>query len=152
MAWWPFVSLGRYSRQPISCFLCWQSSQRRRYSSWYGCHQENGEILDPIFSIPVRAYSSKKSWRLQFHNSELYFWTRLPNLCSQRRCERDFILIPTHFYNATLQLRAFAWHSASWPAGPMTIRHFDFSFFSFNPRDLYYLGYKKNNNNKICLS
>jgi len=28
-AWWPFVSLGRYSRQPISCFLRWQSSHRR---------------------------------------------------------------------------------------------------------------------------
>ena len=28
--------------------------------------------------------------------------------------------------------------------GLMTIRHFDFSIFSFNPGDLYYLGYKKN--------
>ena len=60
---------------------------------------------------------------LQFHNSELYFRTRPPNLCSHRRCERDFVFIPTHFYHATtLQLRAFAWHSASWPAGPLTIR------------------------------
>ena len=73
-----------------------------------------------------------ESWRLQFHNSELYFRTRPPNLCSRRRCERDFILIPTHFYHATmLQLRAFARHSASWPARPMTIWNFDFSFFSF---------------------
>ena len=38
--------------------------------------------------------------------------------------------IPTHFYHATtLQLRAFARHSASWPAGPMTVWRFDFSFF-----------------------
>ena len=53
-----------------------------------------------------------------------------------------YILIPTHFYHATtLQLRAFARHSASWPTGPMTIRHFYFSFFLvFNPGDLYYLG------------
>ena len=28
-AWWPFISLGRYSRQPISCFLRWHSSHRR---------------------------------------------------------------------------------------------------------------------------
>ena len=44
-----------------------------------------------------------------------------------------------------------------WAAGPMTIRHFDFSFFLlFNPGDLYYLGYKNNNNNNnnnklLCL-
>ena len=86
------------------------------------------------------------SWRLQFHNSELYFRSRAPNLCSHRRCERDFVLFPTHFYHATtLQLCAFARHSASWPAGPMTIRHFDFSIFVFNRGDLYYLGYKKYN-------
>ena len=54
--------------------------------------------------------------------------SRLWNFCSHRRCERDFILIPTHFYHATtLQLCAFAWHSATWPAGPMIIRHFDIS-------------------------
>jgi len=143
MARSPFVSLGRYSRQPISC-LRWQSS-----------HHENREILDPIFSIQVRAYSSRKSWRLQFHNSELYFRTRPPNLCSHRRCERDFILIPTHFYHATtLQLRAFARHSVSWPAGPMTIRHFDFSFFSFYPGIFTTWGIKINNNNnnkQICI-
>ena len=105
---WPFVSLGLFSRQPISCFLRWQSSHRCRYS--------------------------RKSWPLQFHGSELHFQTRPPNLCSHRRCERDFVLIPTHFYHATtLQLSAFARHSASWPAGPMTIRHFDLilAFFSF---------------------
>ena len=73
-----------------------------------------GEILDPIFSIQVRAYSSRKPWRLQFYNSELYFRTRPPNLCSHRRRERNFVPIPTHFYHATtLQLRAFARHSAS---------------------------------------
>ena len=67
-----------------------------------------------IFSIQVRAYSSRKSGRLQFHNSELYFRTRPPNLRSHKRCERDFVLIPTHFCHATtLQLRAFARHSAS---------------------------------------
>ena len=44
------------------------------------------EIVDPILSIQVRAYSSRKSWRLQFHNSELYFRTRPPNLCSHRTC------------------------------------------------------------------
>jgi len=56
----------------------------------------------------------RKSLLLQFHSSELYFRTRPPNLCSRRRCERDFLLIPTHFYHATtLQLRAFAPHSAS---------------------------------------
>jgi len=74
----------------------------------------NREILDPILSIQVRAYSSRKLWRLQFHNSKLYFRTRPPNLCSHRRCERNFVLIPTHFYHATtLQLCAFARHSAS---------------------------------------
>jgi len=153
MARWPFVSLGRYSRQPISCFLRWQSSHRRRYSGRYDSHHENREILDPIFSIQVRAYSSRKSWRLQFHNSELYFRTRPQNLCSHRRCERDFILIPTHFYHATtLQLRAFGRHSVSWPAGPMTIRHFDFSFFSFYPGIFTTWGIKLNNNNKqICI-
>ena len=41
-------------------------------------------ILDPIFSIQVRAYSSRKSWRLQFHNSELHFRTRPPNLTRER--------------------------------------------------------------------
>jgi len=65
-------------------------------------------------SIAVGRYSSRKPWRLQFHNSELYFRTRPPNLCSHRRCERNFVPIPTHFYHATtLQLRAFARHSAS---------------------------------------
>ena len=109
---WPFVSLGRYSRQPISCFLRQQSSHRRRYSGRYDSHQKNREILDPILSIQVRAYSSP--WHLQFHNSELHFRTRPPNLCSHRRCERNFVLIPTHFYHATtLQLCAFARHSAS---------------------------------------
>ena len=102
------------SRQPISCFLRSQSSHRRRYSGRYDSHQENREILDPIFGIQVRAYSSRKPWRLQFHNSELYFRTRPPNLCSHRRCERNVVLIPTHSYHATtLQLRAFARHSAS---------------------------------------
>jgi len=67
----------------------------------YGSHQESREIFDPIFSVQVRAYSSRKSWRLQFRNSELYFRNRPPNLCSHRRCERDFVLIPTHFYHAT---------------------------------------------------
>ena len=33
MARWPFVSLGRYSRQPISCFLRWQSSHICCYSA-----------------------------------------------------------------------------------------------------------------------
>ena len=59
MARWPFVSLGRYSRQPISCFLRWQSRSRRWDSSWYGSHQENREILNHIFSIEVRACSSR---------------------------------------------------------------------------------------------
>ena len=121
MAQWPFVSLGRYSRQPISCFLHWQSSHRRRHSGRYGSHQENREILDPVFSVHVRAYSSRKSWHLQFHDSELYFRTRPQNLCSHKRCEKDLIVIPMHFYHATtLQFCAFARHSASWPARPMT--------------------------------
>jgi len=67
------------SRQPISCFLRSHSSHRRWYSGRYGSHQENTEILDPILSIQVRAYSSRKSWRLQFHNSELYFRKWPPN-------------------------------------------------------------------------
>jgi len=50
----------------------------------------NREIFDPIFGIQVRAYSSRKSWHLQFHNSELYFRTRPPNLCSHRRCKSDW--------------------------------------------------------------
>ena len=102
------------------------------------------EILDPIFSIQVRAYTSRKSWHLQFHNSEHYFRTRPLNLCSHRRCERDFVHIPTHFYHATtLQLHAFAWHSASWPAGPMTIRILILAFlYFFNHGDLYYLGHR----------
>ena len=29
-------------------------------------------------------------------------------------------------------------HYASWPAGPLSIRHFDFRFVDFNPGDLYY--------------
>ena len=33
--------------------------------------------------------------------------------------------------NATLQLRAFARHSVGWSAGPMTIRHFVWTYFSF---------------------
>ena len=36
-----------------------------------------------------------------------------------------------HVHATTLQLCAFARHSASRPAGPLTIRHFDFSFCSF---------------------
>ena len=35
------------------------------------------------------------------NNCELYFRSRLPNACSHRRCERDFIFIPTHFCHAT---------------------------------------------------
>ena len=42
----------------------------------YGSLQESREIFDPIFSVQVRAYSSRKSWGLQFHNSELYFRNR----------------------------------------------------------------------------
>ena len=112
-----------------------------------------------IIIVIIRAYSSRKSWHLQFiHNSVLYFRTRPPNLCSHRRCERDFVLIPTHFYHATtLQLRAFARHSASLPARSLAIRHFDFRvFLVFNPGDLYYLGYKKiiiiNNNIRAAAS
>ena len=72
------------------------------------------EKYSTLSSAQVRAYSSRKPWRLQFHNSELYFRTRPPNLCSHRRCERNFVPIPTHFYHATtLQIRAFARHSAS---------------------------------------
>jgi len=68
-------------------------------------------MLDPVFSIQVRAYSSRKPRRLQFHNSELYFRARPPNLCSHGRCERNFVPFPTHFHHATtLQLRAFARH------------------------------------------
>ena len=42
-------------------------------------------------------------------------------------------------------------------AGPMTNRHFDFdililAFLVFNPGDLYYLGYKDNNNNNIVIN
>ena len=63
------------------------------------------------------------------NNFEIYFRTLPPNLCSHRRRERDFIFIPAHMYHATtLQLHAFARHSASWPDGPMTIRHYDFRF------------------------
>ena len=133
LATWIEISPGLVGKQWLTIELSrWQSSHRRRYSGRYDSHQKNREILDPVFSIQVPAYSSRKPWRLQFHNSELNFRTRPPNLCSHRRCDRNFVPIPTHFYHATtLQLRAFARRSASWPAGPMTIRHFDTSFFSF---------------------
>jgi len=72
------------------------------------------ELAAGFSIIMIIMNGRRKSWLLQFHNSELYFRTRPPNLCSRRRCERDFLLIPTHFYHATmLQLRAFARHSAS---------------------------------------
>jgi len=62
----------------------------------------------------ILCQENSHSWRLQFHNSELYFRSRAPNLCSHRRCERDLVFFPTHFYRATmLQLCAFARHSAS---------------------------------------
>jgi len=37
-----------------------------------------------------------------------------------------------------LQLRAFARHSASWLAGPVTIRHFDFSLVKFSYNQIYW--------------
>ena len=46
----------------------------------------------------------------------------------------------------TLQFRAFARHSASWPAGHMIVGHFDFNFFSFLPRGSLLPGVKNNNN------
>jgi len=151
MARWSFVSLGgRYSRQPFNCFLRWQSSHRRRYSGRYGRKTEKYSTLSSAYRFePI---TIKKSWHPQFHNSELYFPTRPPNLCSRRRCERDFILIPTHFYHATtLQLRDFARQPVDlpdlWPSDILIL-----AFLVFNPGDLYYpLGYKfflhTNNNN-----
>ena len=79
------------------------------------------------------------------NNSELYFRTQPPNLCSHRRCERDFILIPTHF-NA---IRAFARHCQ------LTCRTYDHAtfgdFFLFLTPGIFtiYLGYKNSNNNNI---
>jgi len=95
LARWPFVSFERYSRQPISCFLRWQSSHRRRYSGRLANmaatrKTEKHSTLSSAYRFD-RTYSSRKSWLLQFHNSELYFRTRPPNLCSHR-CERDFIV------------------------------------------------------------
>ena len=53
-------------------------------------NNNNNNNNNNIFSVQVRAYSSRKSWRLQFHNAELYFRTRPPNLCSSHgRRERD---------------------------------------------------------------
>ena len=58
---------------------------------------------------------------LQFCNSQLYFRTRPPNLCSHRRCERDFILILTlsHFNASTLcfctTLCQLTWWTSSHP-------------------------------------
>jgi len=63
--------------------------------------------------------------------------------------ETSYLFHPTHFCLATtLQLHAFARHFASWPTGPLAIRHFDFSFFVFNPgikriknRDSWYMAW-----------
>ena len=56
--------------------------------------------------------------------------------------------IPTHFCrNSALQFRAFARHSICRLAGSIAIQLLVLIVFVFNPGDLYYLGYKKNNNN-----
>ena len=92
----------------------------RRSSAHYAGSVNNHEFCEQILTafsfrkisldfFIIINNSSRKPWRLQFHNSELYFRTRPPSLCSHWRCERNFVLIPTHFYHATtLQLCAFA--------------------------------------------
>jgi len=51
MARWPFVSLGRYSRHLLPTLT--EQPQTGTVAD-NGSHQENTEILDPIFSIAYR--------------------------------------------------------------------------------------------------
>ena len=51
MARWPFVSLGRYSRHLLPTLT--EQPQTGTVAD-NGSHQENTEILDPVFSIAYR--------------------------------------------------------------------------------------------------
>jgi len=62
LATWIEICPGLVGKQWLTIELSrWQSSHRRRYSGQYGSHHESREN-DPIFSIQVQAYSSRKSY------------------------------------------------------------------------------------------
>jgi len=74
----------------------------------------------------------------------LYFRTRPPNLCSHRRCERDFILIQRisimlQRFDTVLLHDTLPVHLPDlWPSDVLIL-----AFLVFSPGDLYYLGYTK---------
>ena len=142
MARWPFVSLGRYSRQPISCFLRWESSHRRRYSGRYDSHQKNREILDPILSIQPIAVENLGV----FSSTTLNFISELGRrICVHTRDARETSYL---FKRISIMLQRFnsvLLHDTLpvdlpdlWPSDILIL-----AFIVFNPGDLYYLGYKK---------
>jgi len=84
---------------------------------------------------PIKLYQHQRPWVIL--KATLTVWNFFDSNNNNNSNNNAFLPCCT-----TLQLHAFARHSASWPAGPMTLRHFDFNFFSvFNSVDLYYLGY-----------
>ena len=81
-------------------FSCWivhfACSNNHRLPMWKLCSYLNMQTYDGLSPIlwefNNNNNSTRKCWHLQFHNCELYFQTRPPNMCSHRRCERDFVL------------------------------------------------------------
>jgi len=53
-----------------------EKNNRRRYSGRYGSHQENREILDPIFNVQVPAYIAVKNLGV-FSSTTLNFISEL---------------------------------------------------------------------------
>jgi len=144
MARWPFVSLGRYSRQPISCFLRWQSSHRRRYSGQYGSHQENTEKystlssayrFEPIavenlgvFSSTTLNCISELGRRICVHTGDVretsYLFQRISIMLQRFDSVLLHDTLPVDLPNL-------------WLSDILIL-----AFLLFNPGDFYYLGYK----------
>ena len=144
MARWPFVSLGRYSRQSISCFLRWQSSHRRRYSGRYDSHQKTEKYstlssayrFEPIavenlgvFSSTTLNFISELGRRIFVHTGDAretsYLFQRISIMLQRFNSVLLHDTLPVDLPDL-------------WPSDILIL-----AFVVFNPGDLYYLGYKK---------
>ena len=73
---------------------------------------------------PIKLYQHQRPWVIL--KATLTVWNFFDSNNNNNSNNNAFLPCCT-----TLQLHAFERHSASWPAGPMTLRHFDFNFFQF---------------------
>jgi len=108
------------------------------------------DYLEFIHSVPFISWRTKNNYLpLDSLLSHWHFCQKLSTSVNVRQscsvlhqCQKHNINNNINS-NKLLNSVLFAQHSDSWPSGPLAIHHFWFlSFFVFNPRNLYYLGYK----------